>query len=77
VLKIISRSAFDLQTVFDTLTSSACELCAADQGIVFLRRDDEFHASATHGVDATFLDFLKRSTSPTSSSIRAMNRHRV
>ena len=42
VLKVISRSAFDLQAVFDTLIASAVELCAAFSGTICVRDGDVF-----------------------------------
>ena len=51
VLKVISRSAFHLPTVFDTLVQSAVKLCGASYGGIFMRHGDVLRAGATLGVD--------------------------
>ncbi len=58
VLKVISRSAFDLQAVFDTLLSSAATLCGAIAGNLWVRDGDVLRHKATFGLNPDFANFL-------------------
>ena len=64
MLKVISRSAFDLQAVFDTLISSAVELVGGVNGTIFVRDGESFPARAHAGVTPEWMRFLA-ATPPT------------
>ena len=70
VLKVISRSAFDLQPVLDTLISSACRLCEADIGAVRYQDGSTYRLAADYGFAPGWRDHLARqSTKPDRGSI--------
>src|SRR5262249_22127681 len=59
VLKIISRSAFDLQTVFQTLIESAVRLCEADTGSITRQAGSTYLQVASYGYPAEFHEFMQ------------------
>jgi two-component system, NtrC family, sensor kinase len=58
VLKVISRSAFDLKSVLTTLTESAKSLCGASLGIICLRDGELMRLQAESGCTEAFVDFM-------------------
>jgi signal transduction histidine kinase len=59
VLKVISRSAFDLQAVLDTLAESAGRLCRAGSVGIRLARDGVYHHVSSYGMSPEYVEYMK------------------
>ena len=55
VLKVISRSAFDLQAVLHTLVKSAAKLCDADKATITRQIDGVFYRAESYGLSEEFM----------------------
>jgi len=59
VLKVISRSAFDLQPVLETLIENATKLCGADKGYIHRLHGDVYTIAVSYGASDEFKTFMK------------------
>jgi signal transduction histidine kinase len=59
VLKVISRSTFDLQTVLNALIESATRQCNADQGTITRKVGEAFFRSAAYGYSSEYTDYMR------------------
>jgi two-component system, NtrC family, sensor kinase len=61
VLKVVSRSTFDLNPVFESVVATSARLCHADQATIYRSQNEEFGWVAGYGLPPAY-ELLERST---------------
>jgi two-component system NtrC family sensor kinase len=59
VLKVISRSTFDLQAVLRTLVASAAQFCDADSATITRQKDGLFYRAEAYGFSPEFIELVR------------------
>jgi signal transduction histidine kinase len=59
VLKVISRSTFDLRSVLQTLVESAGRLCGADYATITRQKDGVLFFAEAYGYSSEFIEYVK------------------
>src|SRR3954452_12851588 len=80
VLKVISRSTFDLPAVLQTLVESAAKLCDAEKATITRQRDGVLFRGEYYGFSAEFMEYVRNVPvvpDRGSATARALLEHRV
>jgi GAF domain-containing protein len=60
VLDVISRSAFDLKAVFETVAESSVRLCGADRAFIHRFDGKSLHMEVAYNASAEFTEFMRQ-----------------